>query len=106
MVKHINIDMERTGAKLKCMINEAGYDVKYIQKYLNLLCPQPVYRGYKGKVMPSLEHLYTLSVLLGVHMEELIIIKNEVINFDLCKYDESSTKKRVYKYYCYIFKVA
>lgn len=36
------IDQQRTGQKLKIIIKLAGYDVKYIQEYLNLSCPQPV----------------------------------------------------------------
>ena len=103
-MQHFNIDMEKTGAKLKYLLTSAGYDVKYIQKYLNLACPQPVYRWYKGKVMPSLEHLYALSILLGMHMEELIVMKNEVISFDLYKCDESGAMKRVEKYCRYILK--
>lgn len=70
------IDMEKTGELLKATIQEAGYDVKYIQEHLHLSCPQPIYRWYKGKILPSLDHLYSLSVLLDIHMEDLIVQKN------------------------------
>lgn len=53
------------------MIKAAGYDVKYIQQYLHLSCPQSIYRWFKGKILPSVEHLSALSILLGVHMEKL-----------------------------------
>lgn len=43
-----------------------------IQNYLVLSCPQPVYRWFQGKTLPSVDHLYALSRLLGVHMEELL----------------------------------
>ena len=68
------IDQLRTGKKLKIMIESAGYDVKYIQEYLQLSCPQSIYRWYKGKALPSLEHLSALSKLLHVHMEELLAV--------------------------------
>lgn len=68
------IDQEKTGIKLKAMLKTAGYDVKYIQKYLHLSCPQPIYRWFKGKVLPSVEHLCAISILLGVHMEELLVL--------------------------------
>lgn len=77
-----NIDMEQTGKRLKTLITNAGYDVKYIQKYLHLSCPQPVYRWFGGKVLPSVDHLYSLSKLLGVHMEELLVPKERVL-FDV-----------------------
>lgn len=68
-----NIDMERTGANLKRMIMEKGYDVKSIQESLHLSCPQPIYRWFKGQILPSVDHLFMLSIVLGVHMEELLI---------------------------------
>lgn len=32
------IDQVKTGIKLKMLLKAAGYDVKYIQEYLHLLC--------------------------------------------------------------------
>ena len=38
----------------------------------NLECPQPIYRWFKGSTYPSIHHLYALSCLFGVSMNELI----------------------------------
>lgn len=57
------IDQLRTGKKLKTLLESADYDVKYIQTYLQLSCPQSIYRWYKGKALPSLKHLSALSKL-------------------------------------------
>lgn len=73
------IDFEQTGINLKSIINAAGYDVKDIQYYLHLSCPQSIYRWFKGKILPSVEHLNALSLLLGVHMEELLVLKNQSV---------------------------
>lgn len=73
----IIIDMEKTGQLLKMSIKEAGYDAKYIQEYLHLACPQSIYRWYKGKILPSVDHFYSLSILLGKHIEDLIVLKNQ-----------------------------
>lgn len=70
-----NIDLEQTGKKLKDSIFSAGYTVKDIQKYLQLSCPQSIYRWFNGKILPSVDHLYRLSLLLGMHMEELLVPK-------------------------------
>ncbi len=70
-----NIDMERSGEKMKSLVTQAGYDVKSIQKYLHLSCPQPVYRWFKGKVLPTVDHLFMMSKLLGVHMEDFLVAK-------------------------------
>ena len=68
-----NIDMQKTGALIKKKVEEAGYTVKELQEKLMLSCPQPIYRWFKGKVLPSINHLYVLSQLLHVHMEDLLV---------------------------------
>ena len=77
MESYSNIDMCRTGKKIAAAVKEAGFDVPFIQKYLHLSCPQPIYRWFKGQVLPSVDHLYVLSRLLGVHMEDLIVPKQK-----------------------------
>ena len=66
------IDQIKTGIKLKMMLNAAGYSVRDIQEYLHLSYPQSIYRWFKGKILPSGDHLCALSKLLNVHMEELL----------------------------------
>jgi len=68
-----NIDSVRTGAFLREKILSRGYSVRDVQEYLELSCPQPIYRWFSGRVLPSVDHLYALSRLLGVHMDELLI---------------------------------
>ena len=71
------IDKEKTGFKLKSMLKAAGYDVKFVQEYLHLSCPQPIYRWFQGKILPSVENLCAMSRLLGVHMEELLVLQGQ-----------------------------
>ena len=68
---YANIDMKRTGQLLKFRIDQAGYSVKDIQRILMLSCPQPIYCWYNGKILPSVDHLFALSRLSGMHMEDL-----------------------------------
>lgn len=68
-----DIDMERTGKILRQRMKEKGYSVGEIQKLLHLSCPQPVYRWLKGQILPSVNHLYMLSQMLGCHMEDLLV---------------------------------
>lgn len=94
-----NIDMERTGMKLRFAIKTAGYDVRTIQEYLHLSCPQPIYRWFKGKILPSVDHLYMLSILLGLHMEELLVPRQiDFLSFTK-KYDNNPSAKRLLLYY-------
>ena len=102
--KYPNIDMERTGEKMQWMVKKAGYSVKDIQKYLNLSCPQPIYRWFKGKVLPTVDHLYALSILLKVHMEELLVKEHQLeIEMEIDMMDRScehliSYYKRLLRY--------
>ncbi len=68
-----SIDIKRTGLKLQRLASQKGYSVKDIQKYLLLSCPQPVYRWYKGAILPSVDNLLRLSELFHVHMEKLLV---------------------------------
>ena len=46
------------------------------QEYLHLSCVQPIYRWCKGLILPSVDHLFTLSELLNVYMEDFLVKKN------------------------------
>lgn len=74
-----NIDIEKTGKRIRHIIETAGYTPRMIQEYLHLSCVQPIYRWYKGRILPSVDNLFMLSQLLGVHMEELLVKKNAMV---------------------------
>ena len=94
-----NIDMQRTGKKLKHMIEFAGYTPRIIQEYLHLSCVQPIYRWYKGLILPSVDHLLMLSELLDVHMEDLLVKKNAMpIIYDIEQYNMQATQRRILLY--------
>ena len=94
-----NIDMKQTGILLKETIENAGYTVKDIQKILHLSCPQPIYRWFKGIILPSVDHLYVLSRLLKIHMEDLLVPIQEEISITELHMDCISSDKRLYEYW-------
>lgn len=69
------IDMERSGIRIKQIFAEAGYDVRDIQHILHLSCPQPIYRWFKGQTLPTVNHLFILSRICRVHMEDFLVGK-------------------------------
>ena len=81
------IDPVLTGKNLKKYVEQSGYSVKEIQNYLCLECPQPIYRWFKGKTLPSIHHLYSLSLLLNISMNDLIETKNQMIEWGYFVYD-------------------
>ena len=103
-ISYPNIDMQRTGIKLKYMIESAGYTPRIIQDYLHLSCVQPIYRWYKGKILPSVDHLFMLSELLNVHMEDLLVKKNAVpVIYDIEQCYAQAAQKRFIAYYKKIY---
>lgn len=67
------IDLKRTGRILKAVCLSRGKTVKDIQQYLGLACPQSVYRWYNGQALPTVDHLYAMSRLFRVSMDQLIV---------------------------------
>ena len=99
-ITYPNIDMKQTGIRLKSVIESAGYTPRIIQDYLHLSCVQPIYRWYKGKILPSVDHLFMLSELLNVHMEDLLVKKNAVlVIYDIEQYYTQAAQKRFIVYY-------
>lgn len=88
------------------MIKAAGYDVKDIQQYLHLSCPQSIYRWFKGKILPSVEHLSALSLLLGVHIEELLVLQNQSAVYDIQNEANVHAMDRLLCYHEYMIKAA
>ena len=105
-ITYPNIDMQRTGRKLKYIIETSGYTPRMIQEYLHLSCVQPIYRWYKGLILPSVDHLLMLSELLDVHMEDLLVKKNAMpIIYDIEQYNMQATQRRILLYYKKIYQL-
>lgn len=95
-----NIDLLLTGKRLKRMLESAGYTPRMIQDYLHLSCVQPIYRWYKGLILPSVDHLFMLSELLNVHMEDFLVKKNKApVLYDIEPYYPQYVHKRLMEYY-------
>lgn len=96
------IDMEKTGNNLRKYAYENGYSVKDIQQYLGLSCPQPVYRWFKGTILPSVDNLFRLSELFHVHMENLLVKQYSKCSYEYCSTVEVNLirfTKRMHAYY-------
>lgn len=68
------LDAVLTGQKIHNAIKQSGYSIRELQEMLGLSCPQPIYRWIKGHTMPSIDNLYMLSRILGVPMEDLLVL--------------------------------
>ena len=72
------IDMKETGKNIKKLRSESGITVKEFTRYLGMENTNSVYRWFRGEAMPTLDHMYAISVLFGVSMNEIVICKKRV----------------------------
>lgn len=94
------IDMRRTGIKLKKLCKEKGITVKDIQKELCIGAFQSVYDWFSGKSLPSLDNFFYLSKLLKVKMEDMIEVVFPSVTIDYCWSDDNQDSKRyLFAYY-------
>lgn len=77
----VGIDAAATGKRIKELCQEKGITVNRIREQLYIGSFQSVYAWFSGKALPDLEHMYLLSRLLGVPMDEIIIGTQEEAYF-------------------------
>ena len=97
---YTRIDYVKSGKKMKSLIQKSGFSVKEVQDYLHLSCPQPIYRWFQGKALPTVNHLYALSNLLNVHMEEFFVMQAQnLVLYDLERIAGKKEQKRIQQYH-------
>lgn len=86
-VNSTQIDMKKTGKRIKRLCDERGITVKIIQEELNIGAFQSIYNWFSGKTLPSLDNMYRLSKMLNVAMEDMIVDCSNriVIDFEMWK---------------------
>lgn len=75
-ITYTQIDIILTGKRIENVIRGNGYSVRELQELLKLSCPQPVYRWVKGKALPSVDNLYMMHRLFGLHMEDILVARS------------------------------
>ena len=73
--KFPKIDGEKTGENIRRICKEKGFTVYDVQDALFVGSNQAIYNWMNGKSFPSVETFHALATLLGVTMEELIVIE-------------------------------
>lgn len=67
------IDMVATGKNIQKLRESRNLSVLDVQIYLGLAAPQAIYQWQQGRCLPSVDHLYALSALFEVTMNEIIV---------------------------------
>ena len=70
------IDMVAIGKNITKMRKEAGLTVRDLQEMFGFTTPQAIYKWQHGTAMPTIDNLVVLSIVFGVHIDEIIVIDN------------------------------
>lgn len=72
------IDNIATGERIRELLAQKGLTPQDVQRELELECPQSVYAWIsdKRKSIPSLDNMVSLSVLLGVQIEDILVFRD------------------------------
>ncbi len=71
------INMEATGANIKALLKARGLKVADVQNRCGFNTPQAVFKWMRGDAMPTIDNLVILAHMLGVTIDQIIIINCE-----------------------------
>ena len=93
---YTSLDMIQTGKKIHYIFIKNGCTVKDIQCFLNLACPQSIYRWIKGQTLPSIDNLYKMAEIFQIHMEDMLVAKHCDRDLNLLQIVENHTNYPLY----------
>ncbi len=76
------IDVIRTGQRITELRKAAGLTVRDLQEIFGFTTPQAIYKWQHGTAMPTLDNLVVLSVVLGVAIDDILVLDSaSIISF-------------------------
>ena len=77
------IDLRATGQNIKRIREASGISVREIQNALGFTNPQSVYKWQNGECLPTIDNLVILAALLGVTVDEILVVEGGEVRFPL-----------------------
>lgn len=72
-----SIDLRLTGENIKRLREAAGLTVRDLQAAFGFSSPQAIYKWQTGAALPTVDNLLVLSALLGVRMEDILVLRED-----------------------------
>lgn len=79
MIEFPVIDMKATGENIRRLRELQGLSVRDVQRFFGFEEPNAIYQWQRGSCLPSVDNLCALSKLLGVAMDDIIVLKKPVV---------------------------
>ena len=74
------IDMVGTGQNIVFLRQRAGLSVRDLQEVFGFATPQAIYKWQHGTALPTIDNLVVLAVLLGVSIDEILVVSDDTRN--------------------------
>ena len=69
------VDTVATGRNIDRLRVEAGLSVRDMQTVFGFATPQAIYKWIHGTSMPTIDNLVILAAVLGVSMDEIVVVE-------------------------------
>ena len=69
-----SINVIATGQNIMRLRKKAGLSVRNLQDIFGFSTPQAIYKWQQGQALPSIDNLVILALVLGVSMDEIIVL--------------------------------
>ena len=75
MIDVPTINVKATGVRIRQLLDDADMSVRDLQNVMGFTTPQAIYKWLHGKCLPSIDNLVVLSMVLGVSINEIIVVR-------------------------------
>ena len=72
------VDTVATGRNIDRLRIAAGMSVRDMQMVFGFATPQAIYKWIRGTSMPTIDNLVILAAMLGVTLDEIVIVETAV----------------------------
>ena len=69
------VDLKLTGQNITVLRKRSGISVRELQNILGFATPQAIYKWQRGETLPTVENLAALAFVLGVSVEDILVVK-------------------------------
>ena len=73
------VDTVATGRNIDRLRIAAGMSVKDMQMVFGFATPQAIYKWIHGTSMPTIDNLVILAAMLGVTLDEIVVVETAVM---------------------------
>ena len=74
----LTIDVVKTGQNIRYLRKKTGLRVRELQEVLGFTTPQSIYHWEHGRALPTVDNLVILSRILGVSVDDILILRGEM----------------------------